>query len=163
MQIPKIVAALAILVAFSTPSFARHHHDANGNRAHRVHYAHSVLCDGIHGCTCGSTAAREAGFPRMYNGHNLWEAREWKYAFRHTSFANATHAAVEHHVVKLVGGSSCANAIVHDEKGTYPRNVCNMTFVNAGFGGTTTHSARSHRGHQAYALAEAPVDRHATH
>ena len=87
-------------------------------------------CDGIHRCICGSTQASFFGLPRMFHGHNLWEAIEWARAFPRTSFGVGVVGVKPHHVLRIVGGSSCFSATVSDERGTYQRNVCGMIFVS---------------------------------
>ena len=86
-------------------------------------------CDGIHRCICGSTQTRYFGLPRIVNGHNLWQAVEWKRAFPHTS----PHAGVvmyQHgggptgHVSRLVTDPVGCTATVADERGHYERNIC---------------------------------------
>ncbi len=162
VTIPKIAAAaLAILALTASPSFARHPHhhaiDANGN-----HASHRGSCDGFHRCRCGTTAARLNGLPYNYNGMNLKMAREW-YGFPHTGFGVGAVAVYPHHVATITGGSSCSNATVSDDAGTYQRNVCGATFVSPGGGAgayaSTEHSARRHRSHrhERYAVAEPPA------
>src|ERR1035437_1063659 len=110
----------------------RHHlrgtSDANGNRVSR----RSGACDGFQRCRCGTTAARYHGLPYNYIGYNLKKASEWARAFQHTSFGVGVVGVKPHHVLTVVGGSSCGAATVHDDRGTYQRNVCNMTFVAVG-------------------------------
>jgi len=101
------IAALSLcLLAISTPSEAR-----RGS------------CDGIHRCTCGSTQARHFGFPRIYNGHNLWQAWEWSKAFPRTTLAANTVLVWRHHVARVERPLDNGNAIVTDEKGTYERST----------------------------------------
>lgn len=140
---------------------------------HRRHYTSrrgGGACDGFTRCRCGTTAARNFGIPYTYNGWNLKQANQWRH-FPRTGFGIGVAGVQEHHVLKVVGGSSCSNATVTDDAGTYQRNVCNMTFHSVTGGGYTqvashrgrTHtlSARSHRQH--YAIAEVPIfDRHAS-
>src|SRR5674476_436120 len=105
-------------------------------------------CDGFQRCRCGTTAARYHGLPYSYKGFNLKLASEWARAFPHTSFGVGVAGVKPHHVLTVVGGSSCASATVSDDAGTYQRNVCRMTFVAVGGGGLTRESsARSHRHH----------------
>lgn len=114
--------------------------------------AYAKKCDGFHGCRCGVTAARNFGLNYSMQpgrpGHDLKEAATWR-AFQHTGFSVGV-AAIKpngHHVAKVTGGSSCADATITDESGTYHRNVCGWTFVNPGAPGsqTVTASAHSHR------------------
>ena len=91
-------------------------------------------CDGYHGCRCGVTAASYNGVAVNYNGFNLKRAVEWLRAFPHTHFQAGVVGYIRHggpsgHVLTVVDGSDCANATVHDDAGTYQRNVCNATFV----------------------------------
>lgn len=138
---------------------------------HHVRYSRGGACDGFTRCRCGTTAARNFGISYAHNGWNLKMASEWR-RFPRTGFAPGVAGVQSHHVLKIVGGSSCSNATVTDDAGTYQRNVCNMTFHSVSGGGdftqvassprrgrTHTMSARSH--YQHYALhEEAPFDRH---
>ena len=118
-------------------------------------FAARGACDGIHRCTCGSTLARHLGFPRIYNGYNLWQAKEWARAFPHTSLQAGAIGVKPHHVYRVVQVIGNGNAIVADEKGTYERKVAGDIFVDANGNGsriaepkrthTTTASAKSHR------------------
>lgn len=104
----------------STRHHSRHHHFSK----------HSGACDGFHRCRCGTTAARRHGLPYAYKGYNLKLASEWPRAFPHTSFGVGVVGVKPHHVLTVVGGSSCQSATVYDDAGTYQRNVCRMTFVS---------------------------------
>jgi len=91
-------------------------------------------CDGYHGCRCGVTAAAYNGLPVNYSGFNLKRAVEWLRAFPRTHFQAGVVGYIRHggpsgHVLTVVDGSDCANATVHDDAGTYQRNVCRATFV----------------------------------
>ena len=113
-------AALAVMCLFfiSSPAEAKRHHHRSG------------ACDGIHRCICGSTQARHFGFPRMYNGHNLWEAREWGRAFPHTSLHDGVVGVKPHHVYRVVHVTGPGRAMVADERGTYERHVGGDIFVD---------------------------------
>ena len=110
-------------------------------------------CDGFHRCRCGTTAARHYGLAYNHNGMNLKMARAW-YGFQRTSFHVGAAGVIPHHVLAIVGGSSCSDAVVSDDAGTYHRNVCGYTFVQPGSGGGSyavasnsgqrTYHARSH-------------------
>lgn len=109
--------------AFTTTISAKRHH-----RKHRRHYARrGGKCDGFQRCRCGTTAARRHGLAYNHNGWNLKQAIEWR-RFPRTSFQIGVVGVQPHHVLTVVGGSSCANATVYDDAGTYQRNVCNMSF-----------------------------------
>ena len=91
-------------------------------------YAHG-LCDGIHRCRCGSTQAHHFGLPRIFKGHNLWQASEWLRAFPRTT----AHAGVvmyqrgggpTGHVSRLVSEPVGCKAMVADDAGRYERNIC---------------------------------------
>lgn len=143
MTILRAVALLVAMLAMVGTAEARHHHrhqhyrhhharnyiaqDANGNAVR--HYRHAGACDGFQRCRCGTTAAREHGLPYAYKGFNLKMASEWGRAFPRTSFRVGVVGVKPHHVLTVVGGSSCSSATVHDDAGTYQRNVCRMTFV----------------------------------
>lgn len=105
-------------------------------------------CDGIHGCTCGSTQTRHFGLPRVYNGHNLWRAVEWKRAFPRTS-ARPGVIVYQHgggpsgHVSRIDSMLTVCKAIVTDEKGTYERNICARGAIYLDPSGAHTFSARS--------------------
>ena len=91
-------------------------------------------CDGYHGCRCGVTAASYNGVAVNYNGFNLKRAVEWIRAFPRTSFHSGAvgyfrRGGPSGHVLTVVDGSDCSNATVHDDAGTYQRNVCGATFV----------------------------------
>ena len=110
---------LAIALTFAmlaSPALARHR-------------SHVGLCDGIHRCRCGSTQASYFGLPRMYHGHNLWQANEWPRAFTRTS-ARAGVVMYQHgggptgHVSRLVTDPVNCRATVTDDAGTYERNTC---------------------------------------
>ena len=106
---------IAALVLFPISAEARHRH--------------SGACDGIHRCICGSTQARYYGFPRMYKGHNLWQAIEWTRAFPHTT-ARAGVVMYQHgggptgHVSRILTDPVGCTATVADETGQYERDVC---------------------------------------
>ena len=125
-------------------------------------------CDGYHGCRCGVTAASYNGVALTYNGFNLKRAVEWIRAFPRTSFQSGTVGYVPHggpsgHVFTVVNGSDCANATVHDDRGTYSRNVCHATFVAVHGGGTqmarSEHRVSKHRNRVQYADASAVFDK----
>ena len=108
-------------------------------------------CDGYHGCRCGVTAASYNGLPLNYNGFNLKRAIEYIEAFPRTTFgvgavAYFSRGGPSGHVATVVGGSDCANATVHDDRGTYTRNVCRATFV-AVHGGSMQVARAEHRYH----------------
>ena len=146
MTILRAVALLVAMLAMVGTAEARHHHrqhhyshharnyvaqDANGNAVrHYRRHARGGSCDGFTRCRCGTTAARHFGIPYAYKGFNLKMASEWVRAFPHTSFRVGVAGVKPHHVLAVVGGSSCASATVHDDAGTYQRNVCRMTFVS---------------------------------
>ena len=119
-----MTAILLTASSISAQAKHRHHRHAGGS------------CDGIHRCICGSTQARHFGFPRMYNGHNLWRAAEWPRAFPHTT-PHAGAVMYQHgggpsgHVSRLVSDPVGCTAQVADETGTYERNICSRgaTFV----------------------------------
>lgn len=123
--------------------------------------AHAAgACDGFQRCRCGTTAARYHGLPYSYNGLNLKKASEW-YAFPRTSFGIGAVGVAPHHVLTVTAGSSCSSATVHDDAGTYQRNVCGMTFVSVSVGGNIIASAKTHhkRGnHSRYAERVGPSD-----
>lgn len=136
------VASLPIVGIASTAEARTHHYrhhyahhtrhvtDANGNQMHRIRHARrGGACDGFQRCRCGTTAARLHSLPYAYKGFNLKMASEWGRAFPHTSFGPGVVGVKPHHVLTVVSGSSCSDATVHDDAGTYHRNVCRMTFV----------------------------------
>lgn len=124
------------------------HRVVDGNSARRHHAHRGGSCDGFQRCRCGTTAARHFGLPYAYKGFNLKMASEWARAFPHTSFHVGVAGVKPHHVLAVVGGSSCASATVSDDAGTYQRNVCRMTFVEvSGDGFTREASARTRRHH----------------
>lgn len=134
-------------------------------------YAEAKSCDGYHGCRCGVTAANYNGISINYNGFNLKRAVEWIRAFPRTSFQAGAVGYVPHggpsgHVFTVVGGSDCSTATVHDDRGTYRRNVCHATFVAAHGGGEVHHTRvavhhEKHRTRHVQTAAYAPPDRHA--
>ena len=156
------LAALAVAtMAFSAPAEAgyRHHHrhyahhhrmlDANGNGARRHHTSRrGGACDGFQRCRCGTTAARHFGLPYAYKGFNLKMASEWGRAFPRTSFHVGVAGVKPHHVLTVVGGSSCSTATIYDDAGTRQRNVCGFMFVEVGSGFTREGSAQTHRHHR---------------
>jgi hypothetical protein len=162
----RIATAMAMFALSLSPALARHH--VTHHQYHR-HYSvahHRGSCDGIHRCRCGSTQTAHFGLPRMYNGHNLWQAVEWTRAFPHTS-AHVGAVGYQHsnasptgHVFRVVAYAGGCRATVSDDAGTYERDICSRgaIFVDVAGGGapTTTYSVRSrgHRGvryHVAYA------------
>lgn len=150
-----LVAVTCLLM--TAPAFAKH----------RTHFG---SCDGIHRCICGSTQARHFGFPRIVNGHNLWQAAEWGRAFPRTSIHAGAVGVKPHHVYRVVQPLGNGRAIVADERGQYERNVSGDIFVdpngNRSFASTKpvheqTYSARSHRRHTRMAASQSftPPDR----
>jgi hypothetical protein len=111
-----LIASVVLLALVSGAAQARHRHYGS--------------CDGFHRCRCGTTAARYHGLPYSYKGFNLKMASEWLRAFPRTVFHVGALGVKPHHVLSIVGGSSCAAATVHDDAGTYRRNVCRMQFVS---------------------------------
>ena len=87
-------------------------------------------CDGIHRCICGSTQARHFGLPRIYNGYNLWQAREWGRAFPRTTAHAGAVAVWPHHVARIVQPLENGKAIVADERGTYERSIRTAVLVD---------------------------------
>lgn len=152
--------------------------ELSARRVSRQRYSRrGGACDGFQRCRCGTTAARNFGISYAHNGWNLKQAREWR-RFPRTAFHVGAAGVQEHHVLKVVGGSSCSNATVTDEAGTYQRNVCNMTFhsVSGGVGIMASveptrqrvHRTARHRNssYQQYASLNtgfAPFDRHGMH
>ena len=124
------------------------HRVVDGTGARRHYSRRGGACDGFQRCRCGTTAARHFGLPYAYKGFNLKLAWEWQRAFPRTSFHVGVAGVKPHHVLAVVGGSSCASATVSDDAGTYQRNVCRMTFVEvSGDGFTREASARTRRHH----------------
>ena len=94
--------------------------------------------------------ASHFNLPRIYNGYNLWQAREWTRAFPHTT-ARAGVVMYQHgggptgHVSRIVQLTGSCTATVTDDAGTYERNICSRgaTFVDPN--GNTTFSARGNK------------------
>jgi hypothetical protein len=158
MNLRKITVVLAALVALATPNLA----EARGHGA----------CDGIHRCTCGSTQTRHFGFPRIYNGVNLWQARGWVEAFQRTSLRAGVVGYVRHggptgHVFRVVQPTGPNTALVADERGTYERNLSGAIFVdpsgNRASPATTMYHAKSRKGHPMQVAQFVPVDRLTVH
>ncbi len=166
------LAALAVAtIAFSAPAEARghpHHYrhhirmdripseavsgafyrTRGTSRTNRRHHARrGGACDGFQRCRCGTTAARHFGLPYAYKGFNLKLAWEWQRAFPRTSFHIGVAGVKPHHVLSVIGGSSCSSATVYDDAGTRQRNVCGFTFVEVGGGGFTRESSAQTRHH----------------
>ncbi len=131
-------------------------------------------CDGYHGCRCGVTAASYNGISISYNGFNLKRAVEWIRAFPRTSFQSGVVGYIPRggpsgHVFTVVDGSDCSHATVHDDRGTYTRNVCHATFVAAhGGGGEVRHTKiaerhKPHRERRVQMADYAAPDRHSIH
>jgi hypothetical protein len=130
-----LILMLGSLPAVASQHHHRYHHITTTYRHHSYrHYAyhhHYGACDGIHRCICGSTQARHFGLPRMYHGHNLWEAGEWGRAFPHTSAHPGAVVVKTHHVAQLVSASGgCSRAVVRDDRGEHPYNICGAQFVD---------------------------------
>lgn len=147
LVIKVLALTIASVLAMSTIAEAKPSH--RGSTHGTYHSSHRGACDGFHGCVCGTTAARNFGISYAQNGWNLKQAREWR-RFPRVGFQPGVAGVQEHHVLQIVGGSSCANATVRDETGTYNRNVCNMTFHSVTGGGLG-------------AYAQAPPSRGRTH
>ena len=145
VQKHRVIRDVVPSYAANTEQFSARRHSSR-----RRHYTRrgGGACDGIHRCRCGSTQTAHFGLPRIYKGFNLWLASEWARAFPRTSFQVGAVGVRPHHVLRVVGGSSCSSATVSDDAGTYQRNVCHMTFVSVNGGGfTRTASAKVHRRH----------------
>ena len=131
------------------------------------------LCDGYQRCRCGVTAASYNGISINYNGFNLKRAVEWVRAFPRTAFHTGAVGYVSHggpsgHVFTVVDGSDCSKATVHDDRGTYSRNVCHATFVAAHGGGGVGHAhvatqRKPHRERRVQIAAYVAPDRHGIH
>lgn len=170
IQKHRVIRDVTPLYAGLTTQFSARRHHRSSHRSGRTGHARrgGGACDGFQRCRCGVTAARNFGISYAHNGWNLKRASVWAQAFPRTSFHISAAGVAPHHVLKVVGGSSCADATVTDEKGTYQRNVCNMTFVAVGGGGgtqTASHDLprRDHKslrrgGATRYAQAESTVD-----
>lgn len=92
---------------------------------------HGDSCDGINKCRCGSTQASYFGYPRMYEGFNLWLASDWPRAFPRASAGAGMVGYQPGHVFRYVGeGSKPGYAIVSDDAGTYERNVRGAIYVD---------------------------------
>lgn len=94
-------------------------------------------CDGVHGCTCGVTAARNAGVAVNYNGYNLKQAVQWTRAFPRTSAAPGTvlyqrTGGPTGHVAVVTAVLDQCTVTVKDERGQYDRDICrrHTTFVD---------------------------------
>lgn len=153
-------------ITLTEPSLAEPMGTDNQLSARRHYARRGGACDGFHRCRCGTTTARYHGLPYNYNGLNLKMARSY-YAFPRTSFGIGAVGVRPHHVLTVVGGSDCRSATVHDDAGTYQRNVCGMTFVSVGGGGMQTASyGRTRRAHKSsrrggdsqYVQVESAVD-----
>jgi hypothetical protein len=113
MNTLKSAAIVLAVLLFSTIAEARPH----------------KACNGITGCTCGSTQARYFGLPRMVNGHNLWQAIEWTRAFPHTTL-HIGAVMYRHgggptgHVSRVVAINDGCNITVSDERGEHPDKSC---------------------------------------
>ena len=123
MKALTVAFAAMLLLAPAAQAKTRHHRHHTGGS-----------CDGIHRCICGSTLASYFGLPRMYNGHNLWRAVEWKSAFPHTSpHAGAAgyspHGGPSGHVFLVVAYNGGDTATVRDERGTYERSIRGAMFM----------------------------------
>ena len=167
LVIKALTLTFAALLATSTVAVAKHRHshryhgtEVHGTLSITITRRHSGACDGFHRCRCGTTAARKHGLPYSYNGYNLKMASEWGRAFPTTSFGIGAVGVKPHHVLTIVGGSSCERPTVYDDAGNYQRNVCGMRFVSVSGGGIErTYSAKSKRRQYAeypqYATAQA--------
>lgn len=127
-----IAAGAIALFALVAPSEARPHHRGGS-------------CDGIHRCICGSTLASHLGLPRMYNGHNLWQAIEWARAFPRTSIHAGAVGVKAHHVYRVVQPLGNGRAIVADERGQYERVVSGDIFVDPNGNGVTRVTRHRHK------------------
>lgn len=104
-------------------------------------------CDGFHRCRCGVTAARRAGLPLNYNGHNLKRAVEFKRALPRAAgpavgvIVYQVGGGPSGHVSTIVHypGSGCM-ATVYDDAGTYVRNICirRAVYLRAPVGGSAS-------------------------
>ena len=122
------------------------------------HVYRGGACDGIHRCRCGSTQAAYFGLPRIYNGHNLWEAKEWGH-FPRTSLHAGAVGVKPHHVFRIVQLLGNGRAIVADDRGQHEYNIAGAIFVDVNGNGVahrSTHvrvaSARGH--HHRYQIAQ---------
>lgn len=137
--------AAALIPMLVQPAEAGHRKRHHSHLTHH-HAVRSGACDGFHRCRCGVTAARKAGLPLDYKGHNLKRAVEWKHAFPHASmpFVGAVVYQVgggpSGHVSTIVGLGSRCTATVYDDAGTYERNICTRSAVILNVGGHATAS-----------------------
>lgn len=87
-------------------------------------------CDGFQRCRCGVTAARKAGLPLNYNGHNLKRAVEFKHALPRAArpavgvIVYQVGGGPSGHVSTIVAYTGGCMATVYDDAGTYERNIC---------------------------------------
>ena len=131
-------------------------------------------CDGFNGCRCGVTAARYNGLPLVYNGINLKQAIGFVRAFPRTSFGSGVIAYFRRggptgHVATVVAGGDCRSATVHDDRGTYQRNVCGATFVSPRgapaihYDNSPRHVAGGIADHESYGSAQFVPSRKSAH
>ena len=161
MNLRKITVVLAALVALATPNLAEAKHRHGGGS-----------CDGIHRCRCGSTQTSHFNLPRVYNGHNLWQAVEWTHAFPRTDAHAGAVGYVRHggptgHVFRVVSVTGPNTALVADDRGTYERNLSGAIFAdpsgNRAVPVTTTYHAKSRKGRHMQVAQFEPQDRLAVH
>lgn len=122
----------------STP--VKVHEQWIGARRGHVHYANR---GGSLDAACRS-AARQGGpcgcwaqeyffgsSARLYNGKNLWLAREWARVFPHVTAAAGTAAVWPngHHVAPVVAVNGDGTVTVHDSWGDHPVRMARLTFV----------------------------------
>lgn len=145
-----IVTALLALISTSAEARPKHHRSGG-------------LCDGIHRCICGSTQTRYFGLPRIFNGHNLWQASAWPRAFPSTT-PRVDAVMYQHgggptgHVSRIVRYAGGCTATVADERGQYERNICSRgaRFVAVRGASTIEISAKPQR-HTSHQPAAPPV------
>ena len=118
-----------------------------GHHRTEAHYTHVSRTAGLDSA-CRS-AARQGGpcgcwaqeyffhsASRLFNGANLWLAREWAHVFPHVAAAPGTAAVWPggHHVAPVVGVNGDGTVTVADSWGTHAVRMARLTFVRPGGG-----------------------------
>ena len=89
-------------------------------------------------CGCWAQEHFFGSSARLYGGHNLWLAGEWRRVFPHVAAAAGTAAVWPngHHVAPVVAVNGNGTVTVADSWGTHAVRMAGLTFVNPHGGGS---------------------------
>lgn len=120
----------ALFICAASPAFAQM--DALLQGPWNVHAQHrAIKAPASYGLPprnkrCGWYMGRLTG----HHDRDLWLARNWAFKFPRVHARAGAVVVWPHHVARIVSMQGNCRAVVHDNAGTYSRNICNaMAYV----------------------------------